>query len=618
MTNLRKRRGVAAAAAAVVVAALIPFTAGPASAAVTLTGPTNPAIDTGQVYVFNTGASFIIEPGTYCLAATPSSPSPLVAVPATIPANQTSWNLVAAFPDPGTYTIGMVPALLGGTPCPGTADQSEFVSSASFTVNPVTTIGNITVTPVRPTQPVGGVQSFSVAVTGPTGTALPGRPVAIGYSGRGAGVLPGGFTNAGGTYVFNFPDPNPANTTNYSATLTIQSSDGGGNPMVTQAYVTYVPTGSITVTPTTASAAPGGTTGFTVTVKDQVGNPVNGATVYVASTGRNVYGARAVGVTNAIGQLAYTQTDTAGASSTVFQDTLTFSSNGKSVTATINYTGAGTLTANPATASVAFGASQQITVTLLNGSGTAVSGAAVTVAGTGRNAFASTSAGTTNASGQVVWTQNDAAGAGTTTPAQSVLTFTANGLTASSTLNYGAPTATVTVTSPAASGSQISSNGYFGVSATSSGVPAGTTAYVTLNGAAKASTTVQAGGNIRFDGTSIGGGQWIPAEAGNYAVRIGGGGSPVLATSSTFSLVIIPFGLNGRSGNRFSVQPGNFSPGTTVYLTRNSATVASGKVQVKEQAFTIKGPITPGTYQVWVASNQGRVYGDHAGVITIP
>ncbi|MEZ5117687.1 MAG: choice-of-anchor Q domain-containing protein [Candidatus Nanopelagicales bacterium] len=179
-------------------------------------------------------------------------------------------------------------------------------------------------------------------------------------------------------------------------------------------------------------------------------------------------------------------------------------------------------------------------------------------------------------------------------------------------------TATVTVTSPAASGSQISSNGYFGVSATSTGIPAGTTAYVTLNGSAKASTTVQAGGAIRFDGTPIGGNQWIPAETGTYAVRIGGGGgSPVLATSSTFTLVIIPFGLNGRNGNRYTVLPGNFSPGTTVYLTRNSATVASGKVQTKEQPFTITGPTTPGTYQIWVASNQGRVYGDHAGVITI-
>ncbi|MEZ5117692.1 MAG: fibronectin type III domain-containing protein [Candidatus Nanopelagicales bacterium] len=178
--------------------------------------------------------------------------------------------------------------------------------------------------------------------------------------------------------------------------------------------------------------------------------------------------------------------------------------------------------------------------------------------------------------------------------------------------------ATVTVTSPAASGSQISSNGYFGVSAVSTGIPAGTTAYVTLNGSAKASTTVQASGAIRFDGTAIGGNQWIPAETGTYAVRIGGGSSPVLATSSTFTLVIIPFGLNGRSGNKYTVLPGNFSPGTTVYLTRNSATVASGKVQTKEQPFTITGPTTPGTYQIWVASNQGRVYGDHAGVITIP
>ncbi|MEZ5117466.1 MAG: serine protease [Candidatus Nanopelagicales bacterium] len=181
--------------------------------------------------------------------------------------------------------------------------------------------------------------------------------------------------------------------------------------------------------------------------------------------------------------------------------------------------------------------------------------------------------------------------------------------------------ATVVITSPA-DGSAISSGGLFGVSATTTGVAAGTPAFLTLNGSAKASTTVQANGNVRFDNTAVGGGSWIPAEAGDYAVRICGSTcGPVQATSETVSLDIVPFQIVGdpafTAGLRFTVATGNWAPGTRIYVTRNGVAAGSGRVVRTGERIVIQTQDRAGTYQVRVSSHQGYVYGNQAGVVTL-
>lgn len=289
------------------------------------------------------------------------------------------------------------------------------------------------------------------------------------------------------------------------------------------------------------------------------------------------------------------------------------------------------LTVSPSSATTTVGGSTAFTVTLKTTDGTPVAGEPVTVSSAGRNAFGATTAGTTTAAGTVAYALKDTAPSSSTVMTDTV-TFTAQGIAAIATVTYTSeptspPTSppsgpTVTVTSPH-DGSPITTGGLFGVSATTTGVAPGTTAYVTLDGRAKASSTVRADGSVRFDGTSGGGGQWIPAEAGDCAVRICGGTcGPTQATSATFSLSLAPFGImppaavtSGQAA--FTVATGNWSPGTPIHLTRNGVSVAAAKVVSKGASLVITVPAKPGTYQVRVTSLQGYVYGDHDGVVTL-
>ncbi|MEZ5117573.1 MAG: hypothetical protein R2737_15030 [Candidatus Nanopelagicales bacterium] len=388
----------------------------------------------------------------------------------------------------------------------------------------------------------------------------------------------------------------------------------------------------ISITPVAQSAAPGAPAAFTLTYTGVGGVPVNLGPGQVAT----VTSSNAAVTFNGTQQLMLTfttatpetftvQAATANVSAVLTASLFNAGSGTPVASAQANFGTApqGTLVVVPTVASADFGGSTTFTVTFTNLSGTPVPNVPVTVASTGRNTFATTSAGSTNVNGQVLWRQVDTAPA-SSTATKDTLTFTAQGASATATVAYSAPppAASVTVTSPS-NGSSISSGGLFGVSAQSTGVAAGTTAYLTLNGSAKASSTVQANGFIRFDNTSLGGGQWIPAQAGNYAVRICGGScGPVQATSQTFSLNIIPFQIVGQpdpgAGQLdFTVATGNWQPGTTIYLTRNGLSVATGKVQQVGQQIVIQTRNLSGKYQVRVNSNQGYVYGNQAGVVTV-
>ncbi|MEZ5117570.1 MAG: Ig-like domain-containing protein [Candidatus Nanopelagicales bacterium] len=552
--------------------------------------------------------------GLYCLVAT--GPATVSSSGSTPIGTQTTLT----FPAAGSYSVQAYEGLLGGA-CGGGSMLGSPVqigvagsSAADFNFTPswqsaaVNQSASYSVTPVdgngNPTT-LGPGQSIFVSAPGYSGVSFTHN-----------GITSSSVTLTGASPTFYFSARNSVAQT----AVLLGSLTGGASET---AQLSTIATGSIAVTPKAATTPIGGSTTLTVSLVNGIGLPLSGVPVTVFSSGRNTFGSTIAGTTNAAGQVVWVQKDNAPAGSPNLVDQVTFSANGWTTQATITYVG-GSLTVAPATASANFGGSTQLTVTLVNAANVPIPNQPVTVSSTGRNVFGSTSAGSTNANGQVVWTQKDNAPA--SNPAnQDVVTFTANGLSATATINYSTPppAATVTVTSPS-NGSSISSGGLFGVSAQSTGVAAGTTAYLTLNGSAKASSTVQANGFIRFDNTSLGGGQWIPAQAGNYAVRICGGTcGPVQATSQTFSLNIIPFQIVGQpepgAGQLdFTVATGNWQPGTTIYLTRNGISAATGRVQQVGQQIVIQTRNLSGKYQVRVNSNQGYVYGNQAGVVTIP
>lgn len=401
-------------------------------------------------------------------------------------------------------------------------------------------------------------------------------------------------------------------------TASVTAALNAGIVPVPKDTVTLVTSGSTTalaVTPSSATTQPGGTTTFTITATGANGTLLPGVSISAAVSGRNPRAASVIGTTNQAGVVTWSLTD-ASPASPVQQDTVTFTGNGATRSATITYS-SGRMNVFPTQATTASGGTTMLTVTAFTPQGVPAPAVPVAVSSTGRNAYAARSVGLTDANGQVTWTQQDAAAGSTATT--DLLTFSAGTATAQATITYP----TVSVSSPV-NGSRLSTGGLFGVSASTTGVPAGTLAYLTLNGNAKAVSTVQPNGAVRFDGTAVGGGQWIPSQPGTYAVRLCGGAcGDSLGVSAGFQLSLIPFGISGSSRRAdgrlaFSVNAGNFFSGTPIELTRNGVSVATGIVRQAGVSITIVAPQRPGTYQVRVSTPQGVAFGDHAGVVWVP
>ena len=179
------------------------------------------------------------------------------------------------------------------------------------------------------------------------------------------------------------------------------------------------------------------------------------------------------------------------------------------------------------------------------------------------------------------------------------------------------PSPSVTVVSPRA-GAPVSAGGWFAVTATVTGLPAGVevTAYVTVDGIAVASTPVTGGTTgTATAGTATGTARFerVPARAGTYRVRLGP--APATVQSTPWQMDVRPFGIVAAApdvgGGRvtFTVAPGNWSPGTPVMLTRDGRATAVATVARKGTPVRITVGRVAGTYQVRVASTQGPVYG---------
>ncbi len=554
--------------------------------------------------------------------------------------------------------------------------------TALLTTTPAGT--KIVATPAAVTTAKGASTAFTVTLTGVGGTALPGVSVSAAVNGRNQrAAAPIGTTNSAGVVTWTLPDT--ADPTSPFTTDVVTFSGGGVSTTSTVAYGTPPAAGlkvEVASNPTTGSGGSfeglpdsgpvyrTGTTPFSVNTGLDLTNIVpTASSTYAAAVQVKLTGTGGVPVPNTkvtlTGSVAGLMgswvldgktpkvsvdatTNTAGQavfrvlSTKTGNASWTATSGSLSKAFTLAYANsasdARTAAISPATVNLSPGVAAPVIGSVVDRYGNPVqgvplqvslpAGGPVTIAG-GTSSTTGISDALGQFSAQVISTTAGASSTATVTaalagsqlsdPVNTVAGKTVTGVpagaaTASSPVNVSAVAPTVTLLSPR-DGAPISSNGYFNAVFTTTQVPAGTMAYLTLNGRAKAKGTVDADGLTAIPK--------IPAEAGSYAMRIGGGTvtEPVLARSGSIQLKIIPFGLNGASTKddriAFRVKTGNFSPGTFVTLTRNGIGVAGARIPSVGAPMSIVAPERPGTYQVRVNSNQGFVYGDHAGLITI-
>ena len=194
-------------------------------------------------------------------------------------------------------------------------------------------------------------------------------------------------------------------------TTTIRATSEGktGTATVT---VTPVPVASVAVSPASATLIVGGQTTLTATVKDASGNTLTGRPVTWASSNPSVVTVSATGVVTAVG----------AGEATVFA-----SSEGKvgQAAITVNPVPVASVAVTPATATVAIGQTQQLTATVRDAAGNALTGRTVTWSSSNPSIALVSSAGLVTAVG----------------PGPATITATAEGKSGTATVTVPAPPA---------------------------------------------------------------------------------------------------------------------------------------------------------------------------------
>ena len=198
------------------------------------------------------------------------------------------------------------------------------------------------------------------------------------------------------SYAWKFiPEAGKTFSDSGSAACIGEGSPGGGGGGVSASQST------VSAAPASIAASNGSSTAtITVTAKDGSGNPVSGATVTLAATGSGNTLTQPAGPTNANGVATGTLSSTGAGTKTVSAQI-----SGTAITQTATVTVAtgppsgsqSTVSASPTT--VGIGGAATITVTVKDGSGNLVSGAAVTLSATGGGNTLTQPASPTNASG---------------------------------------------------------------------------------------------------------------------------------------------------------------------------------------------------------------------------
>jgi trimeric autotransporter adhesin len=182
---------------------------------------------------------------------------------------------------------------------------------------------------VAPAIQVPAVSSVSYSVSAATATFLATEYASVRFfdeDGSITGLAGAAFDRAvlaGGTFTIAVTDTTVANL--YELSSATVESDNAKNGLLLIATVAArdVAAAGVTVSPANARVAVAGSTSLLVTVKDQFGVAYANGRVTFSLAGRNGLQAAQSGTTNATGQVTFTVTDTALATSTLTSDTVT-------------------------------------------------------------------------------------------------------------------------------------------------------------------------------------------------------------------------------------------------------------------------------------------------------
>jgi uncharacterized protein YjdB len=244
----------------------------------------------------------------------------------------------------GLYTAGQS---VGTYHVIATQSGGTLADTVAVTVSNVP-VASVAVSPAAASLTVGATTQLTATPKDSNGTALSGRAVmwassnpsvaTVSASGLVTGVAAG------------------------SATITATSEGKSGTSAIA---VTNVPVATVTVSPAAASVSVGATVQLTATTKDSAGGLLTGRVVTWASSNPAVATVSASGLVTGVA---------AGSA------TITATSEGKSGTSAIAVTNVpvATVTVSPAAASVAVGATVQLTATLKDALGNPLSGRVVT------------------------------------------------------------------------------------------------------------------------------------------------------------------------------------------------------------------------------------------------
>ncbi len=219
--------------------------------------------------------------------------------------------------------------------------------TATVTVNPVP-VAAVVVIPAAPSVTVGQTVQLVATPQDSNGTALPGRSVTWASSnGAVATVSGGGLVTA---------------LAAGSATMTATSEGRSGTASIS---VANVPVATVTVSPASASMSVGQAAQLVGTAKDAAGNILSGRAITWASSNSSVATVSNGGLVTGV---------VAGSA------TITAASEGKTGTAAISVANVpvATVSVSPATASLAPGATQQLSATPQDANGNPLSGRPVT------------------------------------------------------------------------------------------------------------------------------------------------------------------------------------------------------------------------------------------------
>jgi hypothetical protein len=418
-------------------------------------------------------------------------------------------------------TVKTVSATISGVAITQTATVTVTPAAVSATQSAVaTTPGAITAS--------GGSSQSTITVTAHDQFANPiaGATVALSATGTGNTLTqPLGPTNAAGVATGTLSSTVAQGKT-VSATINgvgiTQTATVTVNPAPVSAAQSLVSAAPTTITASTGSSQ----STITVTARDQFLNPINGATVVLASTGTGNTFTQPAGTTNASGVATGTF------SSTVAQ--------GKTVSATINGVGitqTATVTVNPApvnaaqslvsaaptTITASTGSSQStITVTARDQFNNPISGASVTLAATGTGNTVTQPVGPTNASGVATGTLSATVAGAKTVSA----TIGGTGITQTATVTVNPATVSAAQSLVSASPTTITADGSsqstISVTARDEFDNAIGGATVVLAATGSGNTLTQPGGSTDASGVAIGTLSTIVAESKTVTATING------------------------------------------------------------------------------------------------